>query len=213
MRGRFITVEGIEGVGKSSNLAWMAERLRAAGCELVTTREPGGTPLAERLREVVLHAREPVPEVAEMLLMFAARSVHLAGLVEPALARGAWVLCDRFTDATRAYQGGGRGQPMDRIETLAGWVHGHLQPDLTVLLDAPVEVALARTAGRGSEDRFERERGEFFERVRACYLTLADREPQRFRVVDASRALTEVREQLAEILDQFLRSESGDLGK
>jgi dTMP kinase len=209
MRGRFITVEGIEGVGKSTNLAWMAVRLREARLELVTTREPGGTPLAERLREVVLHATEPVPEVAEMMLMFSARAIHLAGLVEPALARGAWVLCDRFTDATRAYQGGGRGQPMDRIETLADWVHGHLQPDLTVLLDAPVELALARTAGRGSEDRFERERGEFFERVRRCYLALAAREPDRFRVVDASGPLEAVRAQLAQVLDEFVTASLG----
>ncbi|MCC5869761.1 MAG: dTMP kinase [Gammaproteobacteria bacterium] len=197
MPGCFITLEGIEGVGKSTNLAAMAEQLRRANLSVVVTREPGGTPLAEELRRVVLHAGEPLSETAELLLMFAARSIHVEQLIRPALARGDWVLCDRFTDATRAYQGGGRGQAAARIETLAEWVHDDVQPDLTVLLDAPVEVALARTRGRGSEDRFERETHAFFERVRASYLAQARREPGRFVVVDATASLEEVQKQLA----------------
>lgn len=204
MPGCFITLEGIEGVGKSSNLAAMADHLRRASISVVVTREPGGTPLAEELRRVVLHATEPVPEEAELLLMFAARSSHVQQLIRPALERGDWVLCDRFTDATRAYQGGGRGQPITRIETLADWVHADVRPDLTVLLDAPVEVALARTRGRGSDDRFERETRAFFERVRASYLAQARYEPARFVVVDATAPLDEVREQLQNHLDRFI---------
>jgi len=204
MPGCFITLEGIEGVGKSTNLAAMAEQLRRADLSVVVTREPGGTPLAEELRRVVLHATEPLSETAELLLMFAARSIHVEQLIRPALARGDWVLCDRFTDATRAYQGGGRGQAAARIETLAEWVHGDLQPDLTVLLDAPVQVALARTQGRGSEDRFEREAHGFFERVRASYLAQARREPGRFVVVDATMSLEEVQKQLATHLEEFI---------
>ncbi len=205
MPGCFITLEGIEGVGKSSNLAAIADQLRGAGISVVVTREPGGTPLAEELRRVVLHATEPVSEEAELLLMFAARAIHVEQLIRPALARGDWVVCDRFTDATRAYQGSGRGQPLARIDTLAGWVHADVQPDLTVLLDAPVEVALARTRGRGSEDRFERENLAFFERVRAGYLDLARREPARFLVVDAAAPLGEVRRGLEDHLRNFIR--------
>lgn len=204
MPGCFITLEGIEGVGKSTNLAAMAEQLRRANITVVVTREPGGTPLAEELRRVVLHATEPLSESTELLLMFAARSIHVEQLIRPALARGDWVLCDRFTDATRAYQGGGRGQPMARIETLADWVHADVQPDLTVLLDAPVEVALARTRGRGSEDRFERETRAFFERVRASYLDQARREPRRFLIVDASTPLAQVSQQIATHLESFI---------
>lgn len=204
MSGRFITVEGIEGVGKSTNLQWLAQRLRARGIDVLLTREPGGTPLAEQLREVLLHAEEGVPPVAELLLMFAARAVHLENQIRPALAAGRWVLCDRFTDATRAYQGGGRGEAHDRIEQLADWVHGDLAPALTVLLDAPVEVALARTRGRGSDDRFERESIAFFGRVREAYLGIAAREPARVVTVDATAPLAEVQHRLEQVLDHFI---------
>jgi dTMP kinase len=206
MRGRFITVEGIEGVGKSTHLVHLAEHLRRAGIVVVVTREPGGTPLAEELRRIVLHASSPLPVEAELMLMFTARAVHLAEVIRPALARGEWVLCDRFTDATRAYQGGGRGQPRERIEMLAEWIHGDLAPDLTLLLDAPVDTALARTRGRGSEDRFERETQSFFERVRQTYLQLARDNPQRFAVVDAAASLVEVENEVLTLLDNFLEN-------
>ncbi len=197
MRGRFITLEGIEGAGKSTLIVSLAERLRVLGCEAALTREPGGTPLAERIRRTVLDSGdERLSPVAETLLMFAARAVHLDNLVRPALARGAWVLCDRFTDATRAYQGGGRGLDATWIESLARTVHGDLSPDLTLLLDLPVDVGLRRARARAgaAADRFEGETLQFFERVRATYLALAEREPQRFRVLDATLppvALTE----------------------
>lgn len=197
MRGRFITLEGIEGAGKSTLIVSLAERLRVLGCEAVLTREPGGTPLAERIRRTVLDSGdERLSPVAETLLMFAARAVHLDNLVRPALARGAWVLCDRFTDATRAYQGGGRGLDATWIESLARTVHGDLSPDLTLLLDLPVDVGLRRARARAgvAADRFEGETLQFFERVRATYLALAEHEPQRFRVLDATLppvALTE----------------------
>jgi len=206
MRGRFITLEGIEGVGKSTHLALMAEHLRRAGIVVTVTREPGGTPLAEELRRIVLHASAPLPVEAELMLMFTARAVHLAEVIRPALARGEWVLCDRFTDATRAYQGGGRGQPRERIEMLAEWIHGDLTPDLTLLLDAPVDTALARTRGRGSEDRFERETQAFFERVRETYLQLASDNPQRFAVVDAAASLAEVEGEVLALLDVYLQT-------
>jgi dTMP kinase len=197
MRGRFITLEGIEGAGKSTLIGSLAERLRLLGHEPVITREPGGTPLAERIRCTVLDSGgERLSGVAETLLMFAARAVHLDNLVRPALARGAWVLCDRFTDATRAYQGGGRGLDATWIESLAQAVHCDLSPDRTLLLDVPVDVGLRRARARAgaAADRFERETVHFFERVRTTYLVLADREPQRFRVLDATLpavALTE----------------------
>ncbi len=208
MSGRFITVEGIEGVGKSTNVRWLAERLRVRGIDVLVTREPGGTPLAERLRDVLLHAEEAVPPVAELLLMFAARAVHLENQIRPALAAGRWVVCDRFTDATRAYQGGGRGEAGERIEQLAEWVHGDLTPARTVLLDAPVDVALARTRDRGSEDRFERESLAFFGRVRAAYLAIAAREPSRVVTIDATAPLTQVQSRLDQILDEILSKSS-----
>lgn len=196
MHGRFITFEGGEGVGKTTQLARASAWLRAQGIDVVETREPGGTPRAERLRELLLgRDGEPMPRSCELLLMFAARATHLANLVEPAVARGAWVLCDRFTDASYAYQGGGRGVSESDIDALVRIVHPHRQPDLTILLDAPVETGLARARGRnGSDgpDRFESERREFFERVRSSYLARAAREPRRFRVVDATRPTDEV---------------------
>jgi dTMP kinase len=194
MRGRFITLEGIEGAGKSTVARHILTWLKARNRPAVLTREPGGTPLAERVRALVLTPDgEALPAAAEMLLMFAARSIHLANLIRPALARGEWVICDRFTDATRAYQGGGRGLDRVAIESLASLVHADLTPDLTLLLDLPVQVGLARAqARRGPTDRIEQERGPFFERVRAAYLELAREQPQRFCVVDAGRELPQV---------------------
>ena len=210
MRGRFITFEGGEGVGKSTQIRRAARFLQSAGVEVVLTREPGGTPRAEQLRRVLLErSGEPMPQACELLLMFAARSSHLANLIEPAVERGAWVLCDRFTDATYAYQGGGRGLPEADIDALVRIVHPHRQPDLTVLLDAPVAVGMARASARNGADgpdRFESERADFFERVRQCYLSRAAREPQRFRVIDASAGVDQVeasvRTALAPLLTQ-----------
>lgn len=204
MSGRFITLEGIEGVGKSTNLEFVADWLREHGKRVVVTREPGGTALAERLRSALLESAGQVPPMAELLLMFAARSSHLRDLVEPALARGDWVLCDRFTDATYAYQGGGRNIDMALIATLESAVQGTRRPDLTLLLDAAPEQTSARRSQRGTEDRFEREATDFFRRVRATYLDRAGAEPARIQVIDAARPLAEVQEQLAEALGQFL---------
>ncbi len=194
MSGRFITLEGIEGAGKSTVARFILEWLRARNVPAVLTREPGGTPLAERVRELVLTPDgEALPPAAEMLLMFAARSIHLANLIRPALARGEWVICDRFTDATRAYQGGGRGLDPAGIESLAMLVHADLVPDLTLLLDLPVAVGLARAQARhGRTDRFEQERGSFFERVRTAYLNIARADAGRFCVVDAAAELPAV---------------------
>jgi dTMP kinase len=196
MQGRFITFEGGEGAGKSTQIARAADWLRARGVEVVLTREPGGTPRAERLRTILLERdAEPMPQSCELLLMFAARATHLENLVRPAVARGAWVLCDRFTDATYAYQGGGRGLPKAQIDSLVAVVHADLWPDLTVLLDLPVATGLARASSRNGADgpdRFESEQQAFFERVRAAYLERARAEPGRFRVLDASRSIDEV---------------------
>lgn len=190
-RGRFVTVEGGEGVGKTTQMAALRDWLAARGLEVVVTREPGGTPRAERLREVLLErSDEPMPIPCELLLMFAARSTHLDHVIRPALERGAWVVCDRFTDATYAYQGGGRGVPRDDIAFLERFVQGDLRPDLTLLLDASIEIGEARASARnnqrGASDRFEQERREFRERVRTVYLERAQVEPQRFAVIDAS---------------------------
>jgi len=196
MQGRFITFEGGEGAGKSTQIARAADWLRARGVEVVLTREPGGTPRAERLRTILLEREaEPMPQSCELLLMFAARATHLDNLVRPAVTRGAWVLCDRFTDATYAYQGGGRGLPKAQIDALVAVVHADLWPDLTVLLDLPVATGLARASSRNGADgpdRFESEQQAFFERVRAAYLERARAEPGRFRVLDASRSIDEV---------------------
>jgi dTMP kinase len=194
--GRFLTFEGIEGVGKSTQIAALARALAARGIEVLVTREPGGTPLAESIRALVLQAHdEPLPASAELLLMFAARAVHLGNVIEPQLAAGRWVLCDRFTDATYAYQGAGRGLPTETIAVLERMVQGGRRPDLTVLLDAPVELASRRVQDRNATagpDRFERERGEFFERVRRGYLARAAAEPERIVVIDACGSLAEV---------------------
>jgi dTMP kinase len=206
VRGRFITFEGGEGLGKSTQLGHTAEWLRDAGHEVVVTREPGGTPRAERLRALLLErSGEAMTPACELLLMFAARATHVANVVEPALARGAWVLCDRFTDASYAYQGGGRGLPERHIDALVELVHPSLKPDLTVLLDAPVKIGLARASIRyGGADRFEAEREDFFQRVRDAYLARAGREPQRIRVVDATRTIDEVQSAIRAALGTLL---------
>ena len=202
--GRFVTMEGIEGVGKSTQVARLSEALKSLGVAHVVTREPGGTPLAESIRDVVLTAREEtLPPAAELLLMFAARAVHLANYIEPNLQAGRWVICDRFTDATYAYQGGGRQLPMSSIGELESMVQGTLRPHLTLLLDAPVENALARARRRNAgstEDRFERERNEFFERVRSVYRARAAAEPDRIAIIDATGSIDEVG---ARILEQL----------
>jgi dTMP kinase len=210
MHGRFITFEGGEGAGKSTQIARAAQWLTARGVEVVLTREPGGTPRAERLRVVLLERdSEPMPQSCELLLMFAARATHLDNLVRPAVARGAWVLCDRFTDATYAYQGGGRGLPRAQIDALVDIVPPDLQPDLTLLLDLPVAAGLARAAhrnGADGPDRFESEQLAFFERVRATYLERARQEPARFRVIDASVSLDDVTHAVAAALEPLLAS-------
>ena len=189
-RGRFITFEGLDGAGKSTHIEATALRLRSRGIDVVVTREPGGTPLGERLRELLLS--EPMHLETETLLMFAARREHVARVIEPALARGAWVVCDRFTDATRAYQGGGRGVDAAKIETLAHWVHPMLSPDRTFLFDLPPEVARGRIAGARSLDRFELEKADFHTRVRERYLEFARAEPGRFLVINATQRQDEI---------------------
>jgi dTMP kinase len=204
-RGLFITLEGGEGAGKSTCLKFIEAWLRQAGKNVVVTREPGGTEAGEHIRGILLHARDlaMTPET-EMLLMFAARAEHLARVIRPALERGQTVLCDRFTDATYAYQGGGRGLPEERIAKIEQWVQGNLRPDLTLLLDLPVETGLQRANSRSEPDRFESEKHDFFERVRAAYLARAAREPNRIRLVDASAPIEAVQRQLGEILNEVV---------
>lgn len=199
MRGLFITLEGVDGAGKSSHTDWLAEHFRARGRTVLHTREPGGTKVGERLREIVLH--EPMHAETEALIMFASRREHLEQVILPALARGEVVISDRFTDASFAYQCGGRGLPEARLEILERWVHEHLQPDLTLLFDVPDEVARARLAAARSPDRFEQESQAFFERVRVAYLRRAERHPERIRVIDGTRSLDQVRAALATILE------------
>ncbi|MGW8227520.1 MAG: dTMP kinase [Gammaproteobacteria bacterium] len=207
MQAKFITVEGSEGVGKSSNLAFIEDYLRNAGIDIVRTREPGGTPLGEAVRELLLDARQKAMcDDTELLLMFAARAQHLAEVIRPALAAGQWVLCDRFTDATYAYQGGGRGVPMERIRVLEEWVQGELRPDHTLLLDMQVADGLQRAGARSEPDRFEQEQHAFFERVRDTYLMRAQAEPGRIHVIDASPALDKVQAQIAQVLQRILKS-------
>ncbi|MGI9239036.1 MAG: dTMP kinase [Woeseiaceae bacterium] len=204
-RGKFITIEGIEGVGKSTNMAALIRHIESAGHTVLRTREPGGTPLAEEIRDLLKNrSDEPIPEIAELLLMFAARSLNVNNVVLPALEAGTWVVSDRFTDSSRAYQGGGRGIPMDTIDRIADWVHGETWPDLTILLDAPVDVGMQRTDKRGARDRFEQERHEFFQRVRECYLQLAINEPERFVVLDTTQSLEQVGLEIQQLADQLL---------
>ncbi len=201
MQGLFITLEGVDGAGKSSHMDWLVERFRAHGRVVRQTREPGGTPLGERLREIVLH--QAMHPETEALVMFAARREHIEQVIRPALAAGEVLISDRFTDASFAYQCGGRGLPEARLEALEQWVHGDLQPDLTLLFDVPTEIAAVRLANAREPDRFEREQGAFHARVRAAYLRRAASHPQRIRVIDGSRTLDEVRAQLAVILGAF----------
>ncbi|HET7776476.1 MAG TPA: dTMP kinase [Azospira sp.] len=198
MRGKFITFEGIDGAGKSTHIQWLADQLTAKGKTVVTTREPGGTPLGEKLRGLLLS--EPMHLETEALLMFAARREHLAEVIEPALAAGTWVISDRFTDATVAYQGGGRGLSRDKLQTLENWVHGHLQPDLTLLFDLPLVVAQARIGKERVLDRFEQEKADFHERVRQCYLERAAQSGGRMRVVQADRSLDEIKKSIEELV-------------
>lgn len=201
----FITVEGIEGVGKSTNLEFIRNFLLSRGKEVVMTREPGGTPLAEEIRALLLdHIHDNMARDTELMLMFAARAQHIAEVIKPALASGKWVVCDRFTDATYAYQGGGRGIDPKRIAQLEDWVQGKLRPDLTILLDTTPEIGLQRAAARRqTADRFEREQQGFFGRVRQCYLDRAQAEPSRFRVIDASASLDEVKRHIETVLTEF----------
>jgi len=202
---RFITVEGIEGVGKSTNLAFIRDYLRKFKRQVVLTREPGGTALGEEIRDLLLdHRHDGMAADTELLLMFAARAEHLARVIRPELAAGKFVVCDRFTDATYAYQGGGRGIPGERIAMLERWVQGELRPDLTLLLDVPVALGLQRAGARQVADRFEQEQSEFFDRVRSCYLSMARQESHRYRLIDASLALEEVQQQIANVLNESM---------
>ncbi|MCH8100309.1 MAG: dTMP kinase [Proteobacteria bacterium] len=203
--GKFITVEGIEGVGKSTNIDFLSGLIEKEGIKVVRTREPGGTPMAERIRGLLLeHGEETLPDTAELLLFFAARSLHVANTIRPALEAGKWVVCDRFTDASRAYQGDGRGLDMERINTLAGWVQEGLEPDVTLLLDAPADIGMGRAARRGASDRLESEEMPFYERVREGYLTLARAEPERFAIIDASQPLADVKADIRAVLRRLL---------
>lgn len=206
--GLFITVEGIEGCGKTTNLAFIKDYLERAGVSLIVTREPGGTPLAEALRELLLAERvEPVNARAELLMIFAARAQHYNQVIVPALERGQWVLCDRFTDATYAYQGGGRGLPLTVIAQLEEIVQGGRHPDKTFYLDLDVNQGLERAQNRGVLDRFERESRAFFDAVRNAYWQRIQQSPQRFAVIDASVNLVQVQQQIQQELEQLLRTQ------
>jgi dTMP kinase len=205
MRGMFITVEGIEGVGKTTNMQYLQQTITAAGRELVVTREPGGTPLGEAIRGLLLDPQyKGMDPDCELQLMFAARAEHLDKVIRPAIEAGRWVLCDRFTDATYAYQGGGRGLDTGKIAALEQLVQGDFRPDLTLLLDVPVEVGLARAGNRSAPDRFEQEQVEFFERVRQAYLDMATRHDGRYRVIDAGQTLEAVQRQLGDVMRVML---------
>lgn len=198
MSAKFITLEGMDGAGKSTHIPSIIEMLKARGREVVSTREPGGTPLGERLRELLLH--EAMHAETETLLMFAARREHIANVIAPALQRGAYVLSDRFTDATFAYQSGAKGVSANKVEILEQLVQEDLQPDITLLFDVPVEVSIARLAGARSPDKFERESADFFTRIRNAYLERARKNPQRFRVIDGSKSLEEVSKAVKDIV-------------
>jgi dTMP kinase len=205
-RGWFLTLEGVEGTGKSTNLGFITDYLRDAGIDLIVTREPGGTELGEEIRDLLLsHREDGMHPDTELLLMFAARAEHLRRKIQPALAAGQWVLSDRFTDATYAYQGGGRALDLERIAILEDWTHGALRPDVTFLLDLDPEVGLARAANRAALDRFEQEDLAFFQRVRNAYQQRVEEQPERFRVVDASQPLEEVQADLQAYLDALLQ--------
>ena len=203
--GKFITLEGGEGVGKSTNLIFIKQLLEDNGIDVVTTREPGGTILAENIRQLLLDkSEEVVSETTELLLMFAARAQHIQQIINPALAQGQWVLCDRFTDATFAYQGGGRGMDVKMIEWLEQKVQGNIRPDLTLLLDAPITVGMERANKRGKLDRFEQEKHDFFEKVRTAYLDRADQNQQVIKIINADQPLNKVQKQIASIVQSFV---------
>lgn len=205
-RGQFITFEGTEGVGKSTQLATAANTLEKLGIDYIVTREPGGTPMAEAIRELLLAPREePVNDMTELLLMFAARAQHLHTRILPELKSGRWVLCDRFTDATFAYQGGGRGVPAERIAQLESLVQGDFRPDQIILLDAPVETGMTRARDRGELDRFEQEAVAFFERIRQTYLKRATADPGRYHIVDAAQPLEAVSGDVASLIQGLVR--------
>ncbi len=203
-RGKFLTLEGVDGAGKSTHVQWLVDRLASCGLQVLSTREPGGTPLGEKLREILLH--EPMHLECETLLMFAARAEHLRTVIEPSLAAGIWVVCDRFTDATFAYQGGGRELGVDRIAVLEQWLHADLQPDCTWLFDVPLEVARERLNRTRDQDRFEQLGDEFFERTRAVYLDRAQQDCARIRLIDSNRPIEQIRAELSLQLEALLIS-------
>lgn len=206
MKARFITIEGGEGVGKSSNIAFILSYLKNKNINVVSTREPGGTEISEKIRDLLLDANnKSMVSDAELLLMFAARAQHLEELIKPSLSQNKWVLCDRFTDATYAYQGGGRGIPMQRIAELENWVQGELRPDLTILLDVSIKIGMKRASERSEPDRIEQEKNNFFESVRQTYLQMSKDSPQRYRVIDASQTLEAVQKDIATALDEYIQ--------
>ena len=205
-RGLFLTLEGVDGAGKSTHVQWMVDTLTSRGVTVLCTREPGGTPIGEKLRELLLH--EPMSLECETLLMFASRAEHVRSVIEPALAAGSWVVCDRFTDATFAYQGGGRELGTTKIEALERWVHPDLQPDVTWLFDVPLEVARERLNRTRDKDRFEQEADSFFLRTRQVYLDRAASQAQRFRVVDATQPIDVIRIELGQELDSLISAGS-----
>ncbi|MDA7825720.1 dTMP kinase [Porticoccaceae bacterium] len=208
MRGRFITIEGTEGVGKTTNIEYIKQWLDDHAISYVSTREPGGTPLAEEVRQLLLANREEkVCSKAELLMMFAGRAQHIDQVIEPQLAKGNWVLCDRFTDATYAYQGAGREMGDELIKSLETMVQGAMRPDLTLVLDVPVELGLERAGKRSEPDRFEREKTDFFNRVRSAYLSMATNNPQRYKIIDASQNLEHVQLQIQATLTSFLQKD------
>jgi len=203
-KARFITLEGSEGAGKSTNMDYIQKSLQAQSIDIVTTREPGGTPIGEDIRQLLLgHKHTGMSDDTELLLMFAARAEHINKVIRPALDKGQWVLCDRFTDATYAYQGGGRGIAPDRIAALENWTQGGLRPDMTIYLDVPIETGRQRAGERSTPDRFEKEQNDFFNKVRQAYLDRARQDPARFRVVDASTTLDQVQVHLDEVIQEL----------
>jgi len=205
MKGQFITLEGSEGAGKSTNMDYIQKSLQAQGIDIVTTREPGGTPIGEDIRQLLLgHKHSGMSDDTELLLMFAARAEHINKVIRPALKKDQWVLCDRFTDATYAYQGGGRGIDTDRIAMLENWAQGELRPDMTIYLDVPIETGRQRAGERSAPDRFEKEQNDFFNKVRQAYLDRASQEPARFRVIDASTELDQVQVHLDEVIQELV---------
>ncbi|OQK15687.1 thymidylate kinase [Methyloprofundus sedimenti] len=205
MAGRFITLEGGEGVGKTSNMIYIQSLLKDKNISVLQTREPGGTKLAENIRQLLLDkGQESIAEQTELLMMFAARAQHIRHVIKPALEQGVWVVCDRFTDATYAYQGGGRNMALSVIQWLENFVQGDLRPDLTLLLDAPVQLGMQRATHRGKLDRFESEKMVFFEKVRQTYLTIAEQQPERVKIIDATQSLENVQSQISNILSPFI---------